>query len=647
MSGSALQNTNLESAARRRRWRMPVACLLLAASWAAAAPAFAQRAFARRFPAPAAQPLIVRGDIALIGNTSLTCPPGNASCATAQNGSLTNPNDNRNNNFTMVAVDVDSDPATRNSSRATLNLPAGSTVLFAGLYWAGKNGPANARGSVRFQTPASGGYTTVAANATDVIGTDYQSFANVTALVSAGGSGVYTVADVALSTGATDLWAGWTLVVAYQDPNGTLRNLSVFDGFQLANADNPAIDVGISGFYTPPTGPVNSDVGLVTYDGDRGQNDAGGASALMFGADTGSLNAVSNAVNPVADMYNSTISVNGAHVTAGRTPDYNNTLGIDIDVFRPSPALPNGATSAVARIRGSGTDVNYPGIMTIATDVFEPEVVTNFSKSATDANGAPYRPGDEVTYTVSVANTGNDDAEIVVVTDPLPAGVTYVPGSIVVAHGPNAGNKTDGAGDDQAEYDAAQRRIVFRAGVGANASAGGTLTPAPTPTATSATGLQFRVTIDPDVAHDTAIENVAEIGYRSATTGEEKTGETPPASFTVANEANLRITKTNTPSAGPADAADDQVNAGARVDYSIVVTNLGPSAANGATVRDTPTSGLACAAAACGAANNGAACPAESGAALAAALQSGTGVAIPALPVNGSVTLTLSCQVTP
>lgn len=641
MSGLALQNMISETVSRPRRWRALVACLLLAALCGAAEPAFAQRAFARRFPAPAADPLVTRGDIDLIGNTNLTCSSSLAGCATAQNGN------GRNNDFNpMVAVDIDGDATTTNSSSATLNLPPGSTVLFAGLYWAGKNATTG-RGSVRFRTPASGGYTTVTATTTDVIGTDYQSFANVTSLVAAGGSGAYTTANVALSTGAIDLWAGWTLVVAYQNPSGALRNLSVFDGFQLANGGNPQIDVAVSGFITPPApAPVNSDIGLVTYDGDRGQNDAGSSTpSLQFGPDTSNLSTVSNAVNTAFDVFNSTISSQGFNVTAGRTPNYSNTLGIDIDVFRPNTPLPNGSTSLVARIRGSGTDVNYPGIMTIATDVFEPEVVTNFTKAATDDNGAPFRPGDTVTYTVNVANTGNDDAEIVVITDPLPANVTFVPGSIVVTSGPNAGPKTDAAGDDQVEFNGSQ--VVFRAGVGANSTDGGVLTPSPTPTPTSATTIEFKVTINPGVANGTSIANVATIGFRSSTTGVPGTGSTPPASFTVANEANLRITKTNTPADGPTDGASDTVVAGSSVEYSIVVTNLGPSAADGAVVRDPAPTGLTCTNAVCGAETGTAVCPSTTGAALVSALQSAGGVGIPTLPVNGSVTFTLTCNVAP
>lgn len=40
-----------------------------------------------------------------------------------------------NNDFTMTYVDVDTDPSTFNSSDSDLVLPAGSEVLFAGLYW--------------------------------------------------------------------------------------------------------------------------------------------------------------------------------------------------------------------------------------------------------------------------------------------------------------------------------------------------------------------------------------------------------------------------------------------------------------------------------------------------------------------------------
>lgn len=109
--------------------------------------------------------------------------------------------------------------------------------------------------------------------------------------------------------------------------------------------------------------------------------------------------------------------------------------------------------------------------------------------------------------------------------------------------------------------------------------------------------------------------------------------------------ANLAITKTNTPAAGPADQADDTVISGAETTYAIVVTNGGPDAADGAVVKDPAPTNLTCITATCGNVQNGAVCPAATGAALVTALQSATGVGVPTLPNTGAVTFTLTCTI--
>ena len=94
------------------------------------------------------------GDIAIVANTLLTAPAG-AAGDNARNGIGAQLN---NNDFAMVHVDVDTDTATFNSSRATLTMPGGASVLFAGLYWGGGIGergthaseiPDAARGCIR------------------------------------------------------------------------------------------------------------------------------------------------------------------------------------------------------------------------------------------------------------------------------------------------------------------------------------------------------------------------------------------------------------------------------------------------------------------------------------------------------------------
>ena len=264
------------------------------------------------------------GDIAIIGNTLETASTVNnagrtpADVTAAQNG--TGPNVN-NNNWNMAYVDVDNDPTTFNSSQATLTLPTGANVLFAGLYWGSVTttpAQAAARNTVKFSTPASGGYVSLTGTllggsvigSADFTGTPqgsiYQSFADVTSLVQAAGSGTYTVANVqaALRDSNGNLpymgsYAGWSLVVAYSAPSLPERNLTVFDGYAVQQSNDPNLNIPISGFVAPPKGAVNAEIGVVAYEGDLGTT---GDSMALNGKQ------LSDAANPANNFFNSVIS---------------------------------------------------------------------------------------------------------------------------------------------------------------------------------------------------------------------------------------------------------------------------------------------------------------------------------------------------
>lgn len=105
-------------------------------------------------------------------------------------------------------------------------------------------------------------------------------------------------------------------------------------------------------------------------------------------------------------------------------------------------------------------------------------------------------------------------------------------------------------------------------------------------------------------------------------------------------KADLSVTKTNTPSSGPGDQANDTVTSGTAANYTIVVSNAGPDAADGALVRDTAI-GLTCTAVSCSGATGGAVCPPM----LDVNTLQNTGVAISTFPANSSVTLVVTCSV--
>jgi uncharacterized repeat protein (TIGR01451 family) len=714
------------------------------------------RNFAQRFSLNAA------GDITFVSSINSHCSTvtgatGAANCVNARNGV----GDLINNNFTIIHVDVDADATTFNSSRAQLFLPAGSSIAFAGLYWAGNSNAAN-RNTVRFATP-SAGYVTLTAAVVDSSTAQpeaYQAFVTVTNLVSAAGAGTYTVANIQTDNGQTNDYSGWTLVVVYQNASLPTRNMVVYDGYRrLAGA--ASVDIALSGFTTPLAGPVANKLGVVGYDGDKGSLE--GTAGLLFGQTAATLNPVFNALNPQNDIFNSSRSTLGNQNT-GTLPNYANTLGYDADIFQVNTPLPNGATSAVVRVTSSGETIDL-GVVTLVTNIFVPNIKDSFTKSAIDVNGGVLLPGDIIEYSLIIRNTGNDPATRTVVIDDIPANTTYVPNSIVLgatATGMPTGARTDVAGDDSAEFNVALNRVVARMGRTATASIGGQINPGEQQT------LTFRVTVNANTPGDTVISNYGTVTFRSLTLGTDFTdisdaspttpgdqsatltvassdltivkghsptqfvqgqsSPTPIFTITVSNSglvttfgtvtvtdllpsgmtavsitgtgwtctlatltciqttplapsasyapitlvvsttgsgsltnsatvacacegasrtsnnsttdtvfvvpaANLSITKTNTVTT---------LIAGQTTSYLITVSNAGPSAADGATLRDTPSGGLSCTSVTCNPLSGGAVCPT---APIAVASLLG-GIAIPTFPANSSLAFSVQCDVT-
>ena len=77
------------------------------------------------------------------------------------------------------------------------------------------------------------------------------------------------------------------------------------------------------------------------------------------------------------------------------------------------------------------------------------------------------------------------------------------------------------------------------------------------------------------------------------------------------------------------------MNAGGSLTYTLVVTNSGPSADDGAVVKDPAVVNFSVTSVTCPSATGGAACPAT----LTVALLQASGLVIPTLPLNGAVTL--------
>lgn len=349
-----------------------------------------------------------RGEIQISGNTLMTCPAV-ADCANAQQG--LGPGSLNNNGWNMTRVDVDADASTFSSSTATLSLPPGATVRFAGLYYgsrtsagAGGAGAPNppARGAVRLRAPGAPGYTTITAAVADsaAVAGAYVAFADVTAAVAAAGPGQYTVADVQSGTGV-DRFAGWALVVVYRDPAQPPRNLTVFDGLASIESSDPPLSIPVGGFVTPLTGAVRSTVGVVAYEGDRASS---GDRLLLNGVSLG------DASNPPTNVFNSSIAQRGAPL-AGGNPAYLNQLGFDADLIAADGILPNGATSTTLQ-ESTSFEQYLTQVLTLSTELYPLADL----RVDTDVSPDPPREGQPATFTTIVRNDGPDAAPGVVLT---------------------------------------------------------------------------------------------------------------------------------------------------------------------------------------------------------------------------------------
>ncbi|MDX2194885.1 MAG: Ig-like domain-containing protein [Cytophagales bacterium] len=396
----------------------------------------------------------------------------------------------KNNTANQIFVDIDGDPSTFASSSSTLAV--GGTcrkVTYAALIWQGIYDVGGSQSAadiilatttsyvqqryrtIKFKTPASGTYNMLTADGINLHYTItqwnyvYECYKDVTNLVVAGGDGIYTAADIQSIFG-TNGFTGWTLIVIYEDQSLSNKQFTIFNG--LAFAQSNTVTMTITGFRTPPVGPVAFDLGVIGYDGDRGDNDN-----LRFGTSLASMNNVTNSLNPANDFLNSSITRYGSTVT-GNNPPFGNTCGYDSDIFTPNNTnntlIGNNVTQAFFQETATSEGVLVSTFVT-AIESYEP--IFDLTHYYEDLNGGNVNVNDEIKFTFTASNSGNDYSALTTLEYDLPPTVTLVPNSLTITGGWNIGLKTDAVGDDQVDYIDASRKIIARLGIGASATSGG------------------------------------------------------------------------------------------------------------------------------------------------------------------------------
>lgn len=350
-----------------------LSCLTLSVNLPGAASAAPAPKELPRVPFTQRYQAVQHGGLVRASNSGISCrreeSPQAEPCAEVKRGAA-----GVNGDFEMFYSEVDKDPDTYNSTRAELKVPKGAKVSYARLYWGGnlrvgEQKPPEDNGRVLVAEPG-GAYKEVLADTVighhaDAGSDAYQASADVTPLVRKGGAGMWTVAQLNIAMGHSEVgaWGGWTLVVAYEHPQEPVRRISLWDGFEdLAAGGGEAAGetVGIDGLDSPAGSAGRA--GVVAYDGDRGTL----GDSLTVTADSGRRVSLSDEENPFNDVMNSTITEFGNHSFV-RQPEHMNNLGYDADVFDLSPALSGGARSLSFRFTGESQG-HFLGVLFVQTD---------------------------------------------------------------------------------------------------------------------------------------------------------------------------------------------------------------------------------------------------------------------------------------
>jgi uncharacterized repeat protein (TIGR01451 family)/MYXO-CTERM domain-containing protein len=320
-------------------------------------------------------------------------------------------------------VDMLTQPAT--VKVATDDLPDGAKLHKAYLYWGGTQLPTKCANKANLDnnvtlTPPGGLATPVMADVcycSSSLTYEMQLCrAEIGDLVDKK-TGDYVVTDFAAVVANTDTDnASFALVLVYKDDTLNERRVALYDGlFALAATGTPSATVTLADLEVSnlPAGDLTwyaleGDVTVGEGEFVKATGLPGKATAMLF-----------DDLNPANNPFNRTINT--------LVPGKKGVTGVDIDRFSLASVLKPNDTSLEITY-SAGMDKYWIAFNIVGvdvTDVTGGEFAASSSKNwalTGDVNGdGVASPGDTITYTIHVENTG-DSAGVVTVIDQIPAG---------------------------------------------------------------------------------------------------------------------------------------------------------------------------------------------------------------------------------
>jgi gliding motility-associated-like protein len=272
---------------------------------------------------------------------------------------------------------------TGTTSSADLNLSPSDNVIRAYLYWAGS-------GDGDFNVNLNG--TSLVADRTFTHSrffspntfTYFSAFKDITSFVQNTGNGTYTLSELDISafeplhyTRKTN-FAGWAILIVYENPTLTLNQLNIYDGLQGVP---DALQINLTNLFVMNN--TNAKAGFIAWEGDS-----------QLATETFSVNniVISNASNPVNNVFNSTNSVTGS----------NTLYNMDLDIYEIDNYVAVGDTNATIRLSSSQDFIMINTVITKLNSQL-PDATIVINNSNTSCNSR------EVTFDYTVSNLNSTE----------------------------------------------------------------------------------------------------------------------------------------------------------------------------------------------------------------------------------------------
>ena len=377
-------------------------------------------------PISGSDSITINGSILQIGNQLLCLNSSDG--ATCNAPSTTYHTQNNYNNQHQARIDT-SAGAPSNNTMAKLIMEPGDKVVFARLYWSARienvtsTQKTNAK-TLKLKGPNASSYTSFTSpNAkynwhTSGSSFDYVASADVTDYVAAQGAGEYYAGGI-VATNGYDNYASWQLIVIVENPDRSLKNISIYDGFYSVYNSSASADA--SGFITPTgTSPFNANLFIYMGESDDGYGDH----VQILKKDGVATNAADwtylvDGANDTGDVVNASVyspDYSGGYrsnVSDMASPNFKNVLGVDIDKLpindkldASQQVLSNSQTSTKIKITSTGDRFSL-NMFAFETEVFVPEFCYDYAyaqqnKSFTEDNNGTQGP--KLTGTVNTTD---------------------------------------------------------------------------------------------------------------------------------------------------------------------------------------------------------------------------------------------------